>query len=105
MTGCDEQTAPLPPRTPGQDSGPDCRDGNRGDDHDFGPPASGGSQVAVYATSLEVTARSAVASHIPTDPETGIPIPPVDPHDPDPTPELPLEVDIEVTATADDATP
>lgn len=76
-----------------------------GDDHDFGTPASGGSQVAVYATSLEVTARSAVASHIPTDPVTGIPIPPDDPHDPDPTPELPLEVDIDVTATADDATP
>ena len=31
VTGCDEHTAPLPPRTPGQDAGADCRDGNNGE--------------------------------------------------------------------------
>ncbi|MEO7734970.1 MAG: hypothetical protein ABIY55_28710, partial [Kofleriaceae bacterium] len=31
VTGCDEQTAPLPPRTPGVAAGPDCRDGNNGE--------------------------------------------------------------------------
>jgi hypothetical protein len=31
VTGCDETTAPLPPRTPGQDAGPGCRDGNNGE--------------------------------------------------------------------------
>jgi hypothetical protein len=75
------------------------------DEHDFGTPAPGGTQAAIYATTLDVTARSAVPAYIARDPDTGAPVPPLDPAVPDPAPPSPLEVDIEVTATPSDETP
>lgn len=74
------------------------------DDHDYGTPASGGTQVAVYATELEVTARSALPAYLARDPD-GTPIPPLDPYAPDPIPPSPDTAVIDITSVPEDQQP
>lgn len=73
------------------------------DNHAF--DGESGTQLAIYGTELEVTARSAIPAYIARDPDSGALVPPLNPYVPDPTPPLPDEIVIEVTATADNATP
>jgi hypothetical protein len=74
------------------------------DEHDYGTPAPGGGQVAIYATTIDVTARSPVPAYLARDPD-GVLVPPLDPTAPPPVPLPPLEVDFEVTATPAGETP
>lgn len=72
------------------------------DDHAF--DGETGTQLALYGTELQVTARSQMPAYLARDTE-GNPVPPLDPYVPDPVPGLPDEVVIDITATPEDPTP
>lgn len=76
------------------------------DDYAYGTAPKGAGRRAIYATAFTVTGRlKAPAVPITAAPGELYPLPPADPYHPEPAPDLPLEVQIDVAVTSEDQAP